>query len=73
MPKLDHIPHGDYCYVWGDNFTIKVCPYWFLNTDKNLSEQQRGYCSRLKLGDWMDDGTMLLWDMCKECNENTDD
>lgn len=57
------IPKGLYCY---DNNGI--CPYWSRRIDK--PEQENGYCSFLKHGDWMVEGISLLWDQCKECDEN---
>jgi len=63
MKKLDKIPEGIYCYN-----EEGVCPYWSLVKDKPY--QENGYCSYLKLGDWEIEGLSLLWDQCKECNEN---
>lgn len=47
-----------------------VCPYW--SKDPNQPEQMSGCCSFLGLTDAQEDGTMLLWDMVKECGENVD-
>ena len=67
------IPPGSYCYVFvkkpnektGRPFTILACPYWDYKKDK--PGRRRGYCHYLETGDWEEDGTFLLWDMCKEC------
>lgn len=61
------IPEGMYCYD-GDY----CCPYWSMRDDK--PEQDNGYCSFLKTGDWEHPGVGLLWDQVKECgvNENWD-
>lgn len=53
------IPKGIYCY--DDN----GCKWWRGNTTKDY--QLSGYCIYLKTGDWYKEGTMLLWDECKEC------
>lgn len=73
------IPPGKYCYTCieipseKNSFrgSIKACPYLELRKDK--PSQSNGYCKYLELGDWMDNGTMLLWDCVKECNINTND
>ena len=41
--------------------------------NKNTVVEGAGYCHYLKTGDWFDDGTLLLWDMCKECGINHDE
>lgn len=57
-----------YCYsvkyVNGKRIVIP-CKHWVSN--KNKHEQLSGYCKFLKTGDWMENGTFLLWDQCKEC------
>lgn len=59
------IPKGCYCYDVNG-----VCPYWKLNTQHE--EQNNGYCSFLKEGDWDNNsGFGLLWDQVKLCNINT--
>ncbi len=79
MIPLEVIPHGSYCYSWlvppsvdehGKHIRgkIKPCPYHEIRDDK--PEQQGGYCSYLKKGDWEEGGTFLLWDMVKECDVN---
>jgi hypothetical protein len=72
-----HIPFGVYCY---DNVEIEsgerpavkihICPFWTQN--RNMPSQMNGYCALLKKGDWMKDGTFLLWDQVKECGINED-
>lgn len=42
----------------------------WLSFNPNKPYQMNGYCKYLKTGDWFEDGTMLLWDMCKECGEH---
>ena len=37
--------------------------------NKTKDNQMNGYCKYLNLGDWYKDGTLLLWDGCKECGE----
>jgi len=72
------IPHGCYCY-WhtgrressgGMRLTSQVCPFWANIPD--APPQMNGYCHYLKTGDMMDRGTMLIWDMVKECGINDD-
>lgn len=74
------IPYGVYCYRYiGDVIdyngkTVRVtdmCPYWRCNKEKD--EQLCGYCLYMETGDWIEDGTMLLWDCCKECGVNEPD
>jgi hypothetical protein len=68
------IPHGYFCYIFEDRFVdgvLKIkyaCPYW--KRIQGKPEQENGYCGFMELGDWMENGTMLLWDGCKECNVN---
>ena len=57
------IPKGCYCYDANG-----VCPYW--HKDARHEEQDNGYCSYLKRGDWDDNSSGLLWDQVKECNIN---
>lgn len=71
------IPNGYYCYTSigrhpNGRMKIKTCPYW--SADASKPEQQDGYCAFLGKGDWMENGTDLLWDMVKECGikENDD-
>ena len=60
------IPHGLYCYQHhGEEFIL--CPFW--SRVKNKPEQEDGYCSLLKRGDW-EDGMTHLWDQVKECGIN---
>lgn len=62
-----------YCYkvkyINGKRITI---PCRHLVYNKKKPEQLSGYCKYLKTGDWYKDGTMLLWDQCKECNVSTE-
>ncbi len=73
------IPRGCYCYTplgvdeSNGRFFVKPCVFWDFNKEeakKAGSEQAGGYCHYLKLGDWMENGTMLLWDQVKECGLN---
>lgn len=54
-----------------------VCPFWSINKAQieanDGSTQRAGYCGYLKLGDWMEKGTDLLWDQVKECGIKTED
>lgn len=72
------IPAGLYCYtvVPSDNLEasdstlrIRPCPYWSINREARAAHgtQSSGYCSYLRTGDWMENGTLLLWDQVKEC------
>lgn len=66
------IPKGMYCYTRGESikngYVIDPCPYWERKED--LPEQDCGYCNYLELGDASPNGTLLLWDMVKECGIN---
>ncbi|NHJ33124.1 MAG: hypothetical protein FK732_09685 [Asgard group archaeon] len=62
------IPKGCYCYT--DHRGKGRCPYW--DFDKTKPEQECGYCHYLEVGDWEEDGTLLLWDQVKECGINMD-
>ena len=77
---IEAIPTGSYCYRRGPTYTNKdghtipsviPCPFWA--ADPNKPDQQYGYCAHLKAGDWEEDGTLLLWDQCKECGVNDPD
>ena len=72
-------PNEDNGYV----FLVNTCPFWeHYNPAKHgklppeFDDPNSGgpgcYCSYLKLGDWMEDGTMLLWDQVKACGINDD-
>ena len=61
------IPKGDYCY---DSLCGK-CPFW--DSKPSMGHQQSGYCHWMGVGDWHEDGTILLWDQVKECGVNHDD
>lgn len=72
------------CAENGWVFRVKPCPFW-QHYDKEVhgelpdeckpyeKEFQGAYCTFLKTGDWLPDGTMLLWDQVKECGENYGD
>lgn len=70
------IPPGMYCYTIKDidiktgRMKTNICPYWSI--DESKPYQGNGYCSFLELGDWMENGTSLLFDQCKECGINDD-
>jgi hypothetical protein len=73
------IPRGLYCYTFlgyattpKGNTVIETerCPYWRREPGKH--EQESGYCEFLQKGDWMEGGTVLLWDQVKECGINVD-
>lgn len=79
------IPKGPYCYERLEPSSdengslifksVKPCPFRSINedfVDESGSIQMAGYCSYLKLGDWMDNGTMLLFDAVKECGIKDD-
>lgn len=59
------IPKGLYCYNKDG-----VCPFW--DRLDGIPKQENGYCHLLEKGDWESEGTMLLWDQCKECEINLD-
>jgi hypothetical protein len=65
------IPLGLYCYTYIGLGKYKPCPYWDLRKDKPI--QGNGYCAFLNIGDWMEEGSGLLWDSVKECKINYDD
>jgi hypothetical protein len=79
----DFIPKGYTCYgsfeVTGEKSPEGIpfmrlnglCPFWAKNPEGG--EQSYGYCAKLNTGDWEEDGTMLLWDMVKECGQNEPD
>lgn len=66
----------------GWKFKIKPCPYWQRYNQQlhgDLPEEFQGaeqfqgaFCSFLEIGDWSENGTMLLWDQVKECGINDD-
>ena len=74
------IPPGLYCYSKTEKRyeadgrpyrkLLDLCPYLIRNPFRRY--QLNGYCSFLNAGDWQEDGTMILWDQCKECGENDD-
>lgn len=79
-PKTNGIPYGEYCYEHDSSlpqrFTedglpyqkLRYCKHWGFS--ENEHEQNYGYCSKLDIADWDDDGYGLLWDHCKCCGEN---
>lgn len=54
-----------YCYNVDKYGNRKNCKW--LRFNENKVHQDNGYCMFLKTGDWFKEGTMLLWDGCKEC------
>lgn len=77
IPKHEkYIPPGPYCYhiIDGPNkhgqLSILKCPYWESHPEK--PEQMNGYCRFIKKGDWEENGTTLLFDLCKECGIKED-
>ena len=77
MKDTSVIPKGMYCYTIKDidhttgRMSINLCPYWSVRSSK--PEQLNGYCHFLKIGDWHENGTTLLWDQVKECGINEDE
>ncbi len=77
------VPAGDYCYTPGElsspesgfRMKVKPCPFWSKPAAmvEAHGAQMSGYCSYLRQGDWMPDGTFMLWDQVKECGVNYDD
>jgi hypothetical protein len=65
--EVNQIPEGLYCYGHDGSKRV-VCPYWSIREDK--PNQNNGYCSYLKYGDWESEGLSLLWDQVKECGIN---
>ena len=80
--NIDLIPEGMYCYTHVADPDLdarrraegrtgfipgRFIPCPFLETRDDKPEQANGYCRLLRKGDWMKDGTFLLWDQCKEC------
>ena len=59
----------DTSYCYGDK-KIGRCKWLIIS--KSKPAQENGYCKYLKLGDWYEDGTSLLWDECKECGIGED-
>lgn len=72
------IPKGQYCYLSNGIDTsvnppiLKIikCPYW--EKRSTYIEGINAYCNFLRKGDWMNEGTSLLWDQVKECGKNMD-
>lgn len=61
--KKKWIPKNtSYCY----DTKKKTCCKWH-RYNMNKLYQDNGYCCFLKIGDWYEYGTSLLWDKCKEC------
>lgn len=54
----------------GDDFLIRVCPYYERRADE--AGRFDGYCRYLRLGDWQEGGTFSLWDYVNECGTNLD-
>lgn len=80
---MDAIPPGGYCDFSHTRqpleptpeglprSSVVPCPFWARNPD--APDQAFGYCAKLASGDWMVEGTMLLWDGVKECGLNDPD
>lgn len=74
----DLVPEGLYCYhhLEPNPFNpmrvhvVGRCPFWVNFPPRE--EQGCGYCILLQKGDWGENGTMLLWDLVKECGINDD-
>ena len=71
------------CAENGWVFKVKPCPYWQRYNKElhgELPDEYKPYeatfngafCTFLRTGDWLPDGTSLLWDQVKECGENND-
>jgi hypothetical protein len=58
------IPKGTRCY----GYNGVLCPFW--EKINNKPDELSGYCSYLKVGDWMDKGMGELWQQIKECDIN---
>jgi hypothetical protein len=74
--NISDIPHGHYCYEPlsvdpNGKMKIKKCP--FHTIDNNHEHQNNGFCNYLNAGDWMDDGTLDLWDSIKNCEINLEE
>lgn len=75
---LSQVPAGPYCYritaidsqSSPPSSKIATCPYW---GRREIEGEVFGYCAHLKTGDWKEAGTMLLFDMVKECGLNDPD
>lgn len=69
-----YVPEGCYCYeILGHcGTTIKIKSCIFADKDRRRNLQANGYCHLLKVGDWMDGSSGLLWDGCKDCGINDD-
>ncbi|HID0767974.1 TPA: hypothetical protein ACXDAZ_002503 [Clostridium botulinum] len=57
--------HTAHCYIYKNNKLI-LCKWYRFNSNKD--KQECGYCKYLNCGDWQEDGTLLLFDMVKECD-----
>ena len=82
IPPKDekYIPWGLYCHcLFPDQdpkpprYVMKSLPCPYLEFKQDKPEQMFGYCHFLEAGDWEENGTMLLWDSCKECGVKYDD
>ncbi|EQC1535639.1 hypothetical protein ACY1J9_001470 [Clostridium botulinum] len=61
--------HTLYCYEYKNN-KLTPCKWYSKNPNKN--SQECGYCKYLNCGDWQENGTLLLFDMVKECGIGDD-
>jgi hypothetical protein len=76
LPKDESLipKNTQYCYIPNGTeirddgkIVLKTIPCPFYDWDDEQDEQVQGYCHFIQQGDWMEGGTMLLWDQCKEC------
>ena len=77
MKPVSIIPKGQYCYEHLEHIkgtlrlkVIGTCPYWWCNP--KADDQSFGYCQYIEVGDWEEGGTLLLFDMVKECGVGDD-
>lgn len=78
MKDASLIPLGGFCYIIERTSTgteqKHVCPWWSI--DNKLPKQSNGVCSFLGLNDLelrALGSSGMLWDECKECDENWGD
>lgn len=64
-----YIPKGEEKHPDG-KLVFHTIPCPFYDFDDEQDEQSDGYCHFIQQGDWMEGGTMHLWDQCKVCGVN---